>query len=288
MKKLHLEWFVVALAASVGWAQVAHAQEESGGEDAVDAAIEDAIEDAPPVQEAPAQEPTAGAPAGVAPAATAQAAAAEEPEAEEALDPDSKLYWAELRDVHTMQQRAFLKSGRLGVTVYGGLIPNNIFEKYYPVGARINYFILENIGVELAGSYAFKSETNLEPLITESSGIGAQQVLIGDTQVSHTNFGIVWSPFYGKAAFYNTALSYFDIFLFAGVGLVITETTPEFNAEPEQEFKPEGALGAGMSFFMGDHFALRADFRQFVFQKVQGIGGVANPSEVSLGLSYFF
>ena len=179
-----------------------------------------------------------------------------------------------------MQQRAFLKSGRVGITVYGGLIPNNIFEKYYPVGARINYFILENIGVELAGSYAFKSDTNLEPLITESSGVGAQQVLIGDTQVSHTNFGIVWSPFYGKAAFYNTALSYFDIFLFAGVGLVITETTPEFNAEPEQEFKPEGALGAGMSFFMGNHFALRADFRQFVFQKVAGIGGYGHRADI--------
>lgn len=285
MKKLHLEWFVVALAASLGWAQVAHAQEE-GGEDAVDSAIEDAIEQAPPVQEAPAEQPAA-APEGVAPAATTKAAAAQEAD-DEPLDPNSKLYWSELRDVHTMQQRAFLKSGRVGITVYGGLIPNNIFEKYYPVGARINYFILENIGVELAGSYAFKSDTNLEPLITESSGVGAQQVLIGDTQVSHTNFGIVWSPFYGKAAFYNTALSYFDIFLFAGVGLVITETTPEFNAEPEQEFKPEGALGAGMSFFMGNHFALRADFRQFVFQKVAGIGGVANPSEVSLGLSYFF
>jgi len=52
------------------------------------------------------------------------------------------------------------------------------------------------------------------------------------------------------------------------------------------EFKPEGALGAGLAVFFGRHFAGRFDFRQFVFQKV--VGGVANPSEISLGVSFFF
>ncbi len=202
------------------------------------------------------------------------------------LQPDDKLYWSTVRNIYTLQQRRFRKSHRFGVTVYGGLIPNNIFEQYVPVGLRLNYFILENIGIELAGSYNLKTKTGLENQIREENGIGAGQVLIGDTQVSHTNFGIVWSPFYGKAAFYNSGLLHFDLFLFAGAGMVIAETTPNFNAKAEREIKPEGALGGGIALYFSDHFAGRMDFRQFVFQKV--VGGVANPSEVSLGVSFFF
>jgi outer membrane beta-barrel protein len=122
----------------------------------------------------------------------------------------------------------------------------------------------------------------------EERGINAQQILVGDTQVSHSNFGIVWSPFYGKISTYSKYLNYFDLYLFAGVGLVITESIPDFNAEPERGTKPEGSLGAGIAFYIGEHITARFDFRQFAFQKVQGIGGVANPSEVSFGLGWFF
>ena len=208
------------------------------------------------------------------------------PVADENLDPADKLYWANLRDVYTMQKRAFQKDGRFAVTVYGGVIPNNIFERYYPVGVRLNYFILENLGLELAGSYAFSADTGLQETLQEEQGIGVTSVLLSDTQVSHTNFGVVWSPFYGKTAFYVDALNYFDLYLFAGVGLVITESIPEANSEPERALQPEGALGAGLAYYLGEHLSLRFDFRQFVYQ--DDVGGTANPSEASLGLGWFF
>lgn len=268
---------VMALAAP------AAAQEEGGTDDDMMDAIEAAGE------EAPASTPAATAAA--APAA-ASAEAAEPAEAEEdplaGMSADDKLYWSTMRNVYTLQQRRFQKSKRFGVSLYGGLIPNNIFEQYVPVGLRMSYFILENIGVELSGSYNISLKTRLENQIREESGLAAGQVLIGDTQLSHTNFGIVWSPFYGKAAFYNSGLLHFDLFLFAGAGVVVAQTTPDFNADPETEIKPEGALGGGIAFFLGDHVVGRVDFRQFVFPKVEGVGGVANPSEVSLGLGYFF
>lgn len=202
------------------------------------------------------------------------------------IDPDDPLYWAKMRDVYTFQRRDVLKQGRLAVTAYAGLIPNNIFEQYVPFGLRVDYYILENIGIELAGSYNLGIDTGLRDTISEGSGVGAQQVLIGDTQISHTNFGIVWSPFYGKTSWYDSSLKYFDIYLFGGAGVVVTETVPDFNAEPETEIKPEGAIGAGMAFYLGQSAHLRIDFRQFVFQKVNPPGGVANPSEVSLGFGW--
>jgi outer membrane beta-barrel protein len=200
------------------------------------------------------------------------------------LDPNDPLYWAKLRDVYTFQRKDVLKQGRLAMTAYAGLIPNNIFEQYVPFGLRLNYYILENIGIELAGSYNLNIDTGLRDTISEPAGVGAQQVLIGDTQVSHTNFGIVWSPFYGKTSWYDSAVQYFDIYLFAGAGVVVAQTVPDFNAPADTEIKPEGAVGAGMAFYLGNHAHLRLDFRQFIFEKVSG--GVANPSEVSLGFGW--
>lgn len=210
----------------------------------------------------------------------------EEPVAVASSDP---MYWAGMRDVYTVQKRVFQKQGRFAATLYAGLIPNNAFEHYYPIGVRLNYFVLENIGLELASSYALKSSTGLEEQLREPlPGLAAQQILVGDTQLSHTNFGILWSPFYGKTAFYNSVLNYFDVYLFAGAGIVVTETVPDFNAEAEKEVKPEGALGAGIAFYLGESATLRLDYRQFVFQKVEGVGGVATPSEASLGFGWFF
>ena len=118
------------------------------------------------------------------------------------------------------------------------------------------------------------------------SPTSAEQVLIGDEQLSHTNFGVVWSPFNGKTAFYSKALNYFDLYLFAGAGVVVKQTQTDFNSEKSLSVKPEGALGGGLAFYLGSNALVRLDFRQFVFEKI--IGGVANPSEVSLGFGSFF
>ena len=210
---------------------------------------------------------------------------------EQGPDPDDPDYWSEVRKIHTVQKRSFQKVGRLGVSAYGGLIPNNIFERYYPVGLRLDYFILENIGLELSGSHAFRSKTSLEGVMNESQGINAETVRVADTQMWHTNFGLVWSPFYGKTSFYENAINYFDMYLFGGAGIVVTKT-PQFAnqdlSEVDATIKEEGVIGAGISFYMFNHGILRADFRQFIFRKVKGVGGVANPSEVSVGFGYFF
>ncbi len=205
-----------------------------------------------------------------------------------AADSSNPLYWAQMREVYTVQKRAFEKEGRFALSVYGGVIPNNIFEKYFPLGLRANYYVLENIGLELAVAYAVKSTTSLKATIQDSEGVNAQDILIGDSQVLHTNFGLVWSPFYGKMAFYDKGPVYFDVFLVAGVGMVATQTQRDFNEPFETAFKPEGVLGAGAALYFGEHLGLRADFRQFVFEKVAGVGGVANPSEISLGVTWFF
>lgn len=209
----------------------------------------------------------------------------------EGPDPGDPHYWAKVRKVRTVQKREFQKVNRFAASIYGGLIPNNIFERFFPVGVRLNYFILENIGFELAASRSFESSTSLRGVLGEPDGINARSIKVADSQVWHTNFGIMWSPSYGKAAFYDDAIGYFDAYLFGGAGMVVTKT-PKFpnqkEADEPQNIKPEGVLGFGLAWYMTDHLAVRADFRQFLFRKNPDVGGVANPSEISLGAGWFF
>jgi outer membrane beta-barrel protein len=195
------------------------------------------------------------------------------------------MEWAARRGIETVQKRPIQKEGRFAATAYTGVIPNNIFERYYPVGLRLDYYILENIGVELSGAYAIGSDTGLIDELKDARGAGSTGVLLGDKQIAHFNFGVTWSPIFGKTSWLNNTINYFDFYVFAGFGLLVKQTQGTFNADPSSGVAPEGALGAGMIFFLSNDWAVRADYRQFVFQKITG--GVANPSEVSLGLTYF-
>ncbi len=208
-------------------------------------------------------------------------------------DPSDPDYWSEIREVQTVQRRPFQKVNRFALSAYGGVVPNNIFEKYIPVGLRLNYFILENIGLELAGSYAITSETSVEAILNESGsgggGASASQVFIGDRQVGQINFGIVWSPFYGKTTIGDLDIGYFDFYLIGGAGVVLTQV--ENNTNPEGgpvQAKPEGVVGAGLSYYFLDNAAVRLDYRQFIFAHAGNVGGVATPSEISIGAGWFF
>ncbi len=221
-----------------------------------------------------------------APAAEAKPAApAAEAVEEEPLDPNDPLYWSKLRGIETVQRREILKEGRFGFTAYAGLIPNNIFEQYFPVGGRINYFVLENLGLELSGNYAFDSDTGLIATLEDDQGVGATAVQLGDRQRGHVNVGVMWSPAFGKMAWRNKSLNYFDFYLLGGAGTVFKSTQAVIGSD-EETIRPavEGTLGAGMFFFLSQRVSLRVDFRQFIFTKVTG--GVANPSEVSLGVMF--
>lgn len=201
------------------------------------------------------------------------------------LSKDDPMYWATVRGIQTIQKRGVQKEGRLSVTAYGGIIPNNTFERYYPVGLRLSYNVLESLNAELSGSYAFGQRTDLEKYVKDDQGIGADGVLLGDVQLSHITFGVNYSLMFGKLAWLDDEIDYFDVYVFGGAGVVIKETTRDFGEDPSVSGAVEGALGLGLQYFINNDFAIRLDYRQFIFPKVSG--GVANPSEFSLGLTYF-
>ena len=250
----------VAMAAAL-WAPEAFAQDEGGGDAAV-------AEDAAAGGEA-------GGDAGL--------------ELEDPAERD--LYWGDRRDVSVVQKRLFTKDGRLEVTAYSGVIPNDSFMTYIAVGGRVGYYFVESIGVEVSGAYsggALQIESGLSDDLRNDEDLQASVRLLS-RQNYRLNAAVTWSPFYGKFALIDAWLSNFDIYLVGGLGVVVTESPPPLSAPAgtanEVDPKPEGVLGAGIRFFVNDFTSVRLDYRQGIFEKLGG--GVSTPSEISLGASFF-
>ncbi len=204
------------------------------------------------------------------------------------VESDLNLYWGGQRDVAVVQKRLFTKDGKAEVSLFSGIIPNDPFLTYIPIGGRFNYYFLESISLEVAGSYTgspVQIDSELTEFLKNNANIQAEVDLL-DIQVWRVGGSVVWSPFYGKLALLQRKLSHFDINLAAGFGVVQTDSPNEERTATESQFKPEGIIGAGLRAFLTEAFTLRLDFRQFIFQKVGG--GVATPSEITLGVSFFF
>ena len=200
------------------------------------------------------------------------------------IEEDLQNYWAERRDIRVIQHRLYEKVGDIELTIFGGIIPNNPFVDYYPVGLRAAYYLLESVSIGVDGEYigeTFRSEGELDTFLT-GSGVNVDLL---DLQQWRSHIGINWSPFYGKLAFLGLKLVHFDLNLHGGFGVVGVESITENRLETETELKPEGSLGAGFNFYINDLLGIRLDYRQYLFQKAGG--GVSHPSEISLGLSFF-
>jgi outer membrane beta-barrel protein len=234
---------------------------------------------------AQAQEPpatTENAPAAAAPAAATPAAA--EAPAASGSNGDTQVYWGDKRNVSIVQKRIFTKDGRLELSAFVGLIPNDPFRIYAPVGARLNYYFLESISLEVDAQFTdLQVESGLKDTLKNKN---SAEVTLLDNQKWRAGAGVAWSPFYGKLSMFDTRLSHFDINLLGGFGVLQTVSASIDRTSEQSEIKPEGILGVGFRFFLTQSFTLRADYRQYIFQKVGG--GTATPSEVSLGASFFF
>lgn len=216
--------------------------------------------------------------------AFAQEEAAAGDEAAPTLEEDLDTFWAEQRRVRVLQRRMYETAGDFQLTLYVGAIPNDPFLNYYPLGGRIGYHVSESIAVELSGAYNIDSNTDLADFLDENGDVS---VFLRDVQKWRANFTVLWSPIYGKFSFLGTKLAHFDWFFGAGVGVLGAENPDEANLNVfTTSIKPEVAIATGWNLHLHQRWALRLDYRQFIFQKEAG--GVALPSELSLGASFFF
>lgn len=202
------------------------------------------------------------------------------------LDKELDKVWGQERDIQVIEKRAFEKDGRHEFSLLVGIIPNDPFFNYYPVGLRYDYYFLESLALEVAGAYAFHPESNLRSFITSTfKARGLQGVRLPQRIEWYAGANVYWAPIYGKLAIFTSKVSSFDL------GFILGATAIGSHVEEGGVFKRKsspdvaGVAGLGFHFYLTDLLALRADYRHYVFKAYDG--GARFLAEITLGFAVF-
>ena len=199
-----------------------------------------------------------------------------------AVDDALDLYWAQKREIRAIHSRMFLKESRHEFTLAGGIVPNDEFFTYFPVGARWNYYFNEDFSSEVYGSYSIQKNSDLKDFLESRF---RQAMLVDIPQSLHWVAGaaVLWSPIHGKVALFTSKLAHFDLHMAVGAGAIGTKIA-KFNLT-ENKIDVSGNVGLGFRFYVTDWLAVRLDYRQFFY--AANVGGVAHPVELTLGVSFW-
>jgi len=192
-----------------------------------------------------------------------------------ALDAALSKYWSRRQDKSPLIDPLFTHEGRHEITFYTGVLPNDNFYSYIPLGLRWNYFIGEELGLEVAGDYLVALDGDLKTFLTEKNLYKTfdetpRQLVWNGTVAA------VWAPLHGKLAIFTEKLLHFDLQASLGAGALGTD------ADGESEVHFAATFGLAARMYATDSITVRLDYRQLVYG---GISGVAFPAEVTLGVS---
>jgi len=197
-------------------------------------------------------------------------------------------YWAKRRQVRNIHKRLFLKDGRHEISIVGGVIPNDDFFVYYPMGVRYDWYVTEDLAIEVDGSYIVETKTDLKKFLeTEITGgvVNLPQVLEYQTGV-----GLMWTPLHGKVGAFSTYLGHFDFGIKLGVMAIGTKVATDSGAAAKRRIDVGGNAGATVRLYFLDFMAIRIDYRHYFYaarNTNDDIRGLSFPAEISMGLSLF-
>ena len=207
------------------------------------------------------------------------------------LDESLDKYWGEKREIRTIHKRIFLKDTRWEFSLFAGVIPNDDFQVYLPMGGRITYYFAEDFAAEISGAYSIAAETKLREFLSsefESTGGTSANIFLEQSIQWYTHADFIWSPFHGKIGLFTSKLFHFDFFLAMGVGVMGLEIDPPNSFDPNRsEIAVAGNAGVGAMMYLLDYLALRLDYRHYFHQFQGKSGGLSFPAEITLGVACF-
>ena len=200
----------------------------------------------------------------------------------EAVDDALDLYWGKTQVMTALQRRNNPRDFRHEFTIYSGVLPNEGFFSFYPVGGRYNFFFLEDYGVEAWGAYMLKANSELKTFLqtTFSSAV------LGDVPSTiefMAGLDFVWTPIHGKFAIFASKLTHFDVYL--AIGPTFFGTKAFIDGVETQEMKIGGHLGIGIRLFLTDFLALRLGYHQHFYGATGGAS--STPAEFNMGVSFW-
>lgn len=176
------------------------------------------------------------------------------------LDPEKKIY--------VLQNRRYLKGGRLFLSAMVGPGVSNPYRTTLAIDPRVAYYINETFGLEFFYTI-YKNQKNSTVNALEST-IGTGNTIPVIREIT-SQYGAVlhYVPWYAKINVFNTIL-YFDWYFSAGVGLLtgdldVRDTVGDAPVFVKQQFTGF-ILGTGHQYHLSERFSVRLDFGGSFYQ----------------------
>ena len=182
--------------------------------------------------------------------------------------------------VDAIQNRLYQRSHEIGLAA--GYIPDDNFFEAFPVGGYYMFTFNEHFAWEVArAQWIFTNEKDVKKDLENEFGVQPSE-FSEPKYMLHSN--LVFTPFYGKDAFFNRKIINHQIFFVVGGGVVHYDNETGFS-DTSSETAPSLSLGAGIKFFLSENWAANLDLRNYTnFRENE----TENRIYLGLGLAYRF
>lgn len=203
-------------------------------------------------------------------------------------------YWTPSQKKYSLiQQRYFVKSGRIMLSAGGGIHVNNPQHEGFMTQLSAGYFLSEQWGLEVqyTNSMLEKSDAvkQFENLTIGGASIDRTKTL------SYIGGAINYSPIYAKMSLLGYKILYYDLILSAQLGQTQYEQTL-INNSPKESALTVG-LGITQLFYLNKNLSIRVDFnnRWYNAEVLKYSGSdvgtkvknrTINDTQLSLGVSF--
>lgn len=200
------------------------------------------------------------------------------------MDQELDLIWGKERAISVLEKRRYQKDGRHEFTLFTGVAPNDPFFNYVPVGLRYDYFLMESLAVEFAGAYVFHPESDLRAFVMQHFP-AVSKARLPQRVTWYAGLYAYWTPLHGKFAVFTSKIANFDLGVILGVCAIGSYVSSQggdvwsYKKAPD----PAGVAGIGARFFLSDLFALKTEYRHYVFHAYDG--GARFMAEFTVGVS---
>ena len=200
------------------------------------------------------------------------------------IDDDLSEVWT-TQDVPAVTgQQVFSTARRFEIALNIGFVPTDDYYNYFPILLDVHYHFDDMWGIMLRGSLLMlHSDTTLgEFMHDHQSTIDTK--LLGDEQRGDIGLMASFHPVYGKSTVETFNLTRFDWGIFAGIGVVFSESVNDSRTSRSLKAHAEGIFGTDMHIFFLDWIALRIEASlRFYHAPEQWIV----PCTLSVGVSFF-
>ncbi|MBQ9396173.1 MAG: hypothetical protein IJU23_11765 [Proteobacteria bacterium] len=200
------------------------------------------------------------------------------------IDDDLDEIWT-TQDVPAVTgQQVFTTARRFEFALNFGFVPTDDYYNYFPIFLDVHYHFDDMWGLMLRGSLLkLHTDTTLgEFMGKHQSTIDTK--LLGDEQLGDIGLMASFHPVYGKSTVETQNLARFDWGIFAGIGVVFSQSVNDNRTDRSLKAHAEGIFGTDMHIFFLDWLALRIEASlRFYHAPEQWLV----PCTLSVGVSFF-